>query len=182
MQLSDYELVRKTLDGDQNSFAELVSRYKKLIYSVVYHYIKNREGMDDICQEVFIKVYKALPTYNPQFKFSTWCVKITTNLCVDTIRRKRVNLVPMEEIESVSRESDTPEKRYISRERSVEIRKAITRLPEKYRTLIVLYHQKGMSYKEMAAMLNKPMSMIKNRLYRARFILRESLDGLDCGV
>ncbi|MCR4435716.1 MAG: sigma-70 family RNA polymerase sigma factor [Clostridiales bacterium] len=175
LEVTDYELVQKCLQGDQDSFAELVSRYKKLIYSVVYKFINDREEVDDISQEVFIRIYKSLVGYNPQYKFSTWSVKIATNLCLDIIRKKKVNSVPMEEIERVSTEEDTPERKYLSKERALEIRQAIMELPEKYRTPILLYHQKGASYKEMSRMLNQPMSIIKNRLFRARLMLRNSV-------
>lgn len=175
MEMTDYELVTKCLQGEQESFAELVSRYKKLIYSVVYYYIKDREEINDVSQEVFLRIYKSLASYNPQFKFSTWSVRIATNLCLDMIRKRRLNSVPIEEIEAVSKDEDTPEKRYLGKERSAQIRKAIAELPEKYRTPIILYHQKGASYKEMADLLNQPMSIIKNRLYRARLILRGSM-------
>jgi len=180
MQLTDQELVKECLDGNQEMFAELVAKYKKLIFSVVYNYIRDREEIDDVCQEVFLKIYKSLDSYNPQYKFSTWSVKIATNYCLDILRKKKLHSVPIDEIESISREEDTPESKYISRERTAEIRKAIEKLPEKYRIPIILYHQNGMSYKEMAQILNKPLSIIKNRLYRARLTLRESLLSPQC--
>lgn len=181
MERTDMELITKSLGGSQEAFAELVGRYKKLVYSTVYHYIKDTEEVNDISQEVFIKIYKALGSYNPQYKFSTWTVRISTNLCLDILRKKKFASVPIEEIETVVKEENTPEKRYIMSERSIEIKKAINRLPEKYRTLIVLYHQKGASYNDMSLILKQPMSIIKNRLFRARRALRESLAGMECG-
>lgn len=175
MECSDYELVKSCLNGNHDSFEELVTRYKRMVYSVVYKYINDREEAQDVSQEVFIKIYKSLATYNPQYKFSTWAVKVTTNMCLDILRKKKLNSVPIEEIEAVSREEDTPEKEYISRERALELRNAISKLPEKYRAPIILFHQKGASYKEMCDALKEPMSVIKNRLYRARVMLRENL-------
>lgn len=175
LELTDYDLVQNCLRGKQDSFTELVSRYKKLIYNVVYKFIKDGEETSDISQEVFLKIYKALDSYNPQYRFSTWSIRIATNYCLDILRKKKVNSIPIEEIEAVSRDVDTPEKMYISKERTLEIRQAISRLPEKYRIPIILYHQRGASYKEMSEILNKPMSIVKNRLYRARLMLREDL-------
>ncbi|MCX7711316.1 MAG: sigma-70 family RNA polymerase sigma factor [Clostridia bacterium] len=180
MQLTDIEIIERCLNGDQDSFAELVSRYKKLIYNTVYYYIKDSEEMNDICQEVFLRIYKSLRSYNQQYKFSTWAVKIASNLCLDILRKKKLASTPIEEIENVSREEDTPERKVISKEKTIAIRRAIENLPEKYRTPIILYHQNGVSYKEIAQMLNQPMSIIKNRLYRARMALRESLAGIEC--
>lgn len=179
MQLTDMELIEKCLGGDQDSYTELVSRYKKLVYSTVYYYIKDSEEINDVSQEVFLRIYKSLRSYNGQYKFSTWAVKITSNLCLDILRKKKLNSTPIEEIENASREEDTPERKYISKEKTIAIRRAILNLPEKYRTPIILYHQNGVSYKEIAEMLNQPMSIIKNRLFRARLALRESLAGLE---
>lgn len=182
MQVTDIELIEKCLDSDQQSFAELVSRYKKLVYSTVYYYIKDSEEINDVSQEVFLRIYKSLRSYNRQYKFSTWAVKITSNLCLDILRKKKLNSTPIEEIENASREEDTPEKKYMSKEKTIAIRRAIEGLPEKYRTPIILYHQNGASYKDIAKMLNQPMSIIKNRLYRARMALRESLAGIEYNV
>ncbi len=175
MQTSDYELITNCLNGDKDCFSELVVRYKKLVYSIVYKYFKDKEDLYDTSQEVFIRIYKSLDKYNPQYKFSTWCIRIATNLCLDMVRKKKITQVCIDEYENMASDNDTPESSYLSRENSTQIRQAISRLPEKYKTLIILYHQKGMSYKEMSDTLKKPMSIIKNRLFRARHILREAL-------
>lgn len=179
MQLTDVELIEKCLNGEQFYFEELVTRYKKLIYSTVYHYIKDSEEINDVSQEVFLRIYKSLRSYNGQYKFSTWAVKITSNLCLDILRKKRLNASPIEEIENISREEDTPEKKYLSKEKTLAIQRAINNLPEKYRTPIIMYHQKGISYKDIAVLLDQPMSIVKNRLFRARLALRESLAGIE---
>ena len=83
LELTDYEIIQKCLSGQQQYFEELVTRYKKLIFSVVYNMINDKEEVSDISQEVFIRIYKALDRYNPEYKFSTWAVRITTNLCLD---------------------------------------------------------------------------------------------------
>ena len=137
--------------------------------------IPDKQEVNDVSQEVFIRIYKSLGRYNPEYKFSTWSVKIATNLCLDILRKKKVDSLPIEEIEGVSTTANTPEDRYIRKERSARIREAIESLPEKYRTPIVLFHQNGLSYEEMTEVLNEPMTIIKNRLYRARLMLREKL-------
>lgn len=179
LEISDYELVKKCLQGETELFSELVGRYKKLVYSTVYYYTKDRQDADDLSQEVFLRLYKSLGNYNPEFKFSTWTIRITKNLCVDFMRKRHIASVSIDEFESLSREEDTPERKYLHSEKSKEIRQAINELPEKYKTLILLYHQNGASYKEMADKLGQPMSIIKNRLFRARLILRERLLGME---
>ncbi|MCX7748678.1 MAG: sigma-70 family RNA polymerase sigma factor [Clostridia bacterium] len=175
METSDYEIIKRCLKGNQEAFSELVARYKKLIYSVVYNMIQDKEEVNDISQEVFIKIYLSLDRYNPEYKFSTWAVKIATNYCLDVLRKKKVDSTPIEEIESVSTDADTPEDRYIKKERRKQIQKAVMDLPEKYRVPIVLFHQNGLSYDEMTKVLDEPMTIIKNRLYRARMMLKEKL-------
>jgi RNA polymerase sigma factor (sigma-70 family) len=113
-----------------------------------------------------------------EYKFSTWSVRIASNLCLDILRKRKVNAIPIDFIETLSRETDTPEARYLRKERRMQIRQAIAQLPEKYRALIVLYHEKGANYKEMSEILGKPMSIIKNRLYRARLMLKDQLEAL----
>lgn len=175
MELTDYEVIQKCLSGRQEYFEELVTRYKKLIFSVVYNMINDKEEVSDISQEVFIRIYKALDRYNPEYKFSTWAVRIATNLCLDIHRKKKVDSTPIEEIEDFSDGVDTPEASYLQKERSEKIRKAIQALPEKYRIPIILFHQNGLSYEEMMKVTGEPMTIIKNRLYRARLMLREAL-------
>ena len=175
VEVTDLQLVKMCLDGKQEAFSELVSRYKRLIYSVVYNMLKNKEEVNDVAQEVFIRIYKSLHKYNPDYKFSTWAVKITTNLCLDILRKKKIDAVSIDDAIGVSSDVDTPETKYIKKERSEKIREAIESLPEKYRMPIVLFHQHGLSYQEMTEVLKEPMTIIKNRLYRARLMLREKL-------
>lgn len=175
MEATDTELVKACLEGSQEAFSELVTRYKKLVYSVVYNMAADKQDVNDIAQEVFIRIYKSLDRYNPEFKFSTWAVKIATNLCLDIRRKRKVDAVPIEEIEAMPTANDTPEAKYIKKEETRRIEKAISELPDKYKVLIVLFHQKGLSYEEMTKVLNEPMTIIKNRLYRARLMLREKL-------
>ena len=172
---TDQELIQQCLAGSEEAFAEIVNRYKRLIYSVVYNMIGDKEQTCDVSQEVFVRIYKALDRYNPEYKFSTWAVKIATNLCLGILRKKKPDLVPIEEVENVSNCFDTPETKYVEKERSEEIKKAIAELPDKYRIPIILFHQGGLSYEEMTKVLGQPMSIVKNRLYRARLMLREKL-------
>lgn len=175
METPDIEVIRKCLDGDRESFSMLVARYKKLIYSVVYNMMSDKEEVNDISQEVFLRIYKSLDRYNPEYKFSTWSVRIATNLCLDILRKKKAETIPMEEVEGVSGNTETPEDRLVRAEQSRKIREAIESLPEKYRIPVVLFHQNGLSYEEMTKVLNEPMTIIKNRLYRARLMLKEKL-------
>lgn len=175
MESSDYELIRKCMNGEQSAFEDIVSRYKKLIYSVVYNMIPDKQEVNDVAQEVFIRIYRSLDRYNPEFKFSTWSVKIATNLCLDILRKRKVESVPIEEVAGIPNGADTPEVQFINKERSRRVQEAVNELPEKYRIPIILFHQKGMSYEEITKVLDEPMTIVKNRLYRARIMLKEKL-------
>ena len=175
LETPDIELVNRCINGDNNAFSVLVERYKRLIFNVVYNMINNRDEINDIAQEIFIRIYKSLDRYNSEFKFSTWIVKISTNYCLDVLRKKRIDSMPIDEAVGVLSPEDTPEASFIKRERSERINDELSKLPEKYRVPLLLFHKNGLSYEEMSQVLNEPMSIIKNRLYRARLILREKL-------
>jgi len=174
---TDAELVSRCINGDSSAFEEIVTKYKKLVYSVVYKMIPDREEVNDVSQEVFIRLYKSLEKYNPEYKMSTWIVKITTNLCLDTLRKKKQDTVTLDDAIGVSSGADTPEETLIKNQRTLLIKNAVDELPDKYKILITLFHNNGMSYEEMTKVLNEPMSIIKNRLYRARLMLKQKLDG-----
>lgn len=175
METPDIVIVKRCLAGDKDAFSELVTKYKRLIYNVIYNMINNKEEVIDIAQEVFIRIYKALDKYDPQYKFSTWSVKITTNYCLDVIRKKKIDTMPIDEVIGVSSDIDTPESSYLKKEQSERVNCELSKLPEKYRVPLILYHKNGLSYEEMTQVLNEPMTIIKNRLFRARQILKEKL-------
>ena len=178
MERTDNELVIECLEGNQEAYSELITRYKRLIYSVAYKFSRDSDEVNDLAQEAFIKIYRSLSRYDSQYKFSTWSVKVATNICLDHVRRKRLNSVSLDEIENFTGKNNSPEEYYLRKEKSQALKNAIAGLPEIYRVPIILYHQKGMSYKEIAEKLDKPMSIIKNRIFRARNTLKESLLGV----
>jgi RNA polymerase sigma-70 factor (ECF subfamily) len=175
LERTDSEIIQKCLAGDRDIFAELVNRYKRLIYGVIYNVSGDTSEANDLFQEVFLKIYKSLHRYNADYQFSTWAVKITTNVCRDRIRQKKNEPLPIEEIGETGDGRDNPELQYLARERRNGIRRAIRELPEKYRIPIILFHQQKLSYEEMAQILDQPITIIKNRLYRARLMLRDKL-------
>jgi RNA polymerase sigma factor (sigma-70 family) len=174
-ELSDQEIINRCVDGDTEIFTQIVSRYKRLVYSTVYYMIKDKESIDDLSQEVFLRVYRNLEKYNSEYKFSTWIVKIATNLCLDTIKKKKVQSVCIDEVYDLQSDIKTPEDVYIAKEQKIKLNKAVDELPEMYKVPIVLYHKNGMSYDEIMKILDEPMSIVKNRLYRARNILKQKL-------
>lgn len=184
---SDKEIIDRALSGDQRAYSDLVNKYRDLIFNLIYRMIGNREEAEDLVQEIFIKAFSALPTFNEQYAFSTWLYKIAVNHCIDTLRKKKLPTLPLDKPISfkdkeLRREypdlSPSPEGKLISKERTEIIQKAIHSLPEKYRSVILLRHTEEKSYEEISTILNIPIGTVKARLFRARELLKKKLKGL----
>ena len=172
---TDYEIIKTCLEGDQNAFSELVSRYKNLVYSIILRMVADKEEANDLAQEVFIKVYKNLDKYYPEFAFSTWIMRITTNHVIDARRKKRHQTVSLNEREDFALNEISPETRYIEKERAADLKQIVDSLPEMYKVPIILYHQQGLSYQEIANIIEEPLSKVKNRIFRGRKLLKADL-------
>ncbi len=174
-ELSDYEAVLSCLKGNTNDFAILVDRYKNLVYSVLSRMTNNTDEYADIAQEIFIKVYKNLDKYRPDYHFSTWIIRITTNHVIDLRRKKHIESTPIDEVDFSLTNRRSAEDEYITGEAIRELSRLINNLPEMYRIPIVLYHRHGMSYQDIADSLNLSLSKVKNRIFRGRKLLKEAL-------
>ncbi len=172
---TDYDLIRACLSGNTELFSGIVTRYKKLVYSTIFNIIGDSPDINDLFQEVFLRAYRSLRTYNPDYRFATWLMKITTNICLDRIRQNREQSVG-EGVEEFADERLNPEDYCIAVERQQRMRKAVAALPEQYRVPLVLFHQEGCSYEALVEIIGEPLTIIKNRLYRARLMLRERLN------
>ena len=178
MNESDKEIVDKCLEGNGHLYEILVTRYQKKIYNIAYRFTGSKEDALDITQEVFIKAYNSLRKYDPNYKFSSWILKITTNYCLDIKKKKRVETVELNLELKNNDITASAENSYIYKENQKAIYDAINALPEKYRILIILYHNQNQSYNEISKALNLPLTKVKNRLYRARLMLKEELEGI----
>lgn len=178
---TDFELIQAVIGGEKQLFTELVSRYKNLVYSVVLRMINDREEANDLAQDVFLKLYKNLDKYYPDYKFSTWVIRITTNHVIDYRRKNREQLVSLEEIEYDAASEETPEQQLVNKERTELIKAALNDLPDMYKIPIVLYHQQGLSYQEISDIIEEPLSKVKNRIFRGRKLLKDTLVGFKEG-
>ena len=179
--LADGELVSSAIAGREDGFEELVRRYQRPISAYVYRMVGNYEVALDLTQEVFIKVYKSLARYRPEFKFSTWIYKIAHNAAVDHLRRHAVREQALVSGDSDQREIPidsgrlTPEQESEKKERRAEIEAVVQKLPAPYKELILLRHSHDMSYDEIADVTGLPLGTVKNRIFRAREAMRELL-------
>lgn len=179
MNASDIEIVNQCLAGDVNAFEILIERYKRAVYNTAYRMMGNREEAEDVSQEAFIRMYNSLSKYNPEYKFMTWAMKVTTNLCLDSLRKRKGEMVPIDEIFEIKDQKDTPEEEYIRKENRKLVQDAIMKLPDKYREFLILFHQRNLSYQEIMDITGESLTIVKNRLYRARQMLKEELISME---
>lgn len=172
--MSDVALVELILKGDQDLFAVLVERYKDAVQNLAYRMLGNATEAEDITQEAFVRAYTQLATYKPAHKFSTWLLSIASHLAIDQLRRRRFLALPLEDVpllEWIVDGSISPENSALQGEQQDEIQKYLSRLPSKYRAVIVLRYWYDFSYDEIAQALKLTQPLVKARLHRARELL-----------
>ena len=172
---SDIDIINQCLAGNVDSFEILVERYKRIVYNTAYRMMGNKEEAEDVSQEAFLRIYNSLARYNPEYKFTTWALKITTNLCLDSLRKRKGETVPIDDGFELRDNSDTPEEEYIRKENQRLVQNAINKLPGKYKEFLILFHQRNLSYQEIMDVTGESLTIVKNRLYRARQMLKEEL-------
>jgi len=189
--LPDADVVSLAQQGRDAAFRELVRRYERPVFSLIFRMVRDRETAEDLAQDAFIKVLNHIDRYSPEFKFSSWLFKIANNVAIDYLRKRRIDTVSMDgsphaasaaQVEATSfdvavhQESALDEME--SRELGTAIEQAIARLRPEYRSCIMLRHVEGRSYEEIAATLDLPLGTVKTYIHRARHELRRALEHL----
>ncbi len=182
----DIELVGKAKKGDQLAYAELLGRYRDAIYFMLLKMVNSPVDAEDLTIEAFGKAFKNIDQYTPNFAFSTWLFKIATNNCIDFIRKKRTSHVSLDQTvdgeDSLSPSSliqsdfPDPELTMINKQKIKHMRKVVSRLKPRYRTLVELRYFKEYSYDEIAVELDIPIGTVKAQLFRARELLLNILN------
>jgi len=177
---NDTDLVAGAVVGVEGSFEELVRRYQRPISAYVYRMVGNYESALDLTQEIFIKVYNSLRRYRSEFKFSTWIYKIAHNSAVDHLRRsatREQSLISGSESDQFELPIEsgrlTPEQESERKERRSEIESVVRTLPSNYRELVILRHSQDLTYEEIVEVTGLPLGTVKNRLFRAREMMRQ---------
>lgn len=182
MTWTDEELVARSMGGDHDSFNQLVLRWERPIYALAYRTIGREEDARDVCQETFLRAFRALPRFRREAKFSSWIYRIALNLCRDWARRERrtptvqapedVDLIEM----AASAEPSEPIENLVARkDLAARVEVAMQRLPEEQRTAIVLKEYHGLTFQEIADLQGCPLSTVKTRLYQGLSVLRREL-------
>ena len=182
MTWTDEDLVARSIGGDPDSFNELIHRWERPIYALAYRQLGREEDARDVCQETFLRAYRALNGFRGQAKFSSWLYRIALNLCRDWMRRERRAPVvqPPEDMElmdlAAAREpSESIEDRVARNDLTRAVERAMALLPEEQRTAIVLKEYQGLTFQEIADLLGCPLSTVKTRLYQGLTVLRREL-------
>ncbi len=182
MTWSDEELVARSIGGDPDSFNQLVLRWERPIYALAYRVIGREEDARDVCQETFLRAFRALNGFRGQAKFSSWLYRIALNLCRDWVRKERRTPVvqapeELEVLEMAAVREPTPsvEDLVARRELTRVVERAMARLPEEQRTAIILKEYHELTFQEIADLVGCPLSTVKTRLYQGLSVLRREL-------
>jgi RNA polymerase sigma-70 factor (ECF subfamily) len=182
MTWTDEELVAKTIGGDADSFNELIHRWERPIYALAYRQIGREEDARDVCQDTFLRAYRALNGFRGQAKFSSWLYRIALNLCRDWMRRERRTPVvqapedmDVMDLAAAREPSESIEDRVGRHDLTRAVERAMALLPEEQRTAIILKEYQGLTFQEIADLLGCPLSTVKTRLYQGLTVLRREL-------
>jgi RNA polymerase sigma-70 factor, ECF subfamily len=188
IRLTDQEVVLLARSGREAAYRELVRRYERPVFALLYRMVRDRELAEDLAQETFIKALNAIDSYRPEFKFSSWIFKIANNAAIDHLRRRELDTLSLDG----SPHAETPEAMQATalqigarqespldaveaRELGGAIEAAIGRLRPEYRSCILLRHVEGRAYEEIAEILDLPLGTVKTYIHRARNELRLAL-------
>lgn len=174
--MNDTELINQILDGNMNAFTFLVNRYQKLVVHITGRLIQRQEELEDVCQEVFIKVYQNLGKYRNECKLSTWIATIAYNTGINYLRKfKKFEEVNPEDSVALRNLTDFRSENYETADLKRYIREQIELLPIQYRTVVTLFHLEEFSYQEIEQITGMPEGTVKSYLFRAKALLREKL-------
>lgn len=181
MEEQEQTWVEQALAGDTAAFSSLVEAYQRPVYNLAYRMLGNAAEAEDASQEAFVRAYTRLDTYDPSRKFSSWMLSIASHYCIDVIRRRRVNLLSIEELPPMTDlsmpRSAHPEYVVSRGQVADQVQQLLSTLPDHYRIPVILRYWYDMSYREIAETMDVTESTIKTRLHRARAKLAECMQG-----
>lgn len=185
--LSDEDriLIERCLKGDEKAYEEILCKYRNTVFSICVRMVRNRSAAEDISQEVFIRVFSALGRYDPSYPFSAWLNRITSNLCIDFLRREKDRTVSLDRpvggddddlFMQIPSTSAGPDREMESKEMMAVLEEALATIPEHYRIIVILRHQEQRSYEEISDALGIPLGTVKARIHRARAMIVEHFE------
>ncbi|MFL6232008.1 MAG: RNA polymerase sigma factor [Thermoanaerobaculia bacterium] len=189
---TDAELAASAVKGSQDAFRELVRRFERPVYSLVLRMVQDPATAEDLAQEVFVKAFRRLSTYDPQWKFSSWLFKIAHNTTIDHLRRGAPETVPLEAGQDeegrgglaavlADQTAEDPGAAAERRDLARSLERAIRRLRPDYREAVLMFYVHGASYQEICEATGQPLGTVKTNLHRARKELAQAMTGLGWG-
>lgn len=180
----DQALIKRTLGGDRKAFEELMRKYEKRIFSFVVRMVRNEDTAVDLTQDFFIKIFTVLDKYNFEYKFTTWAYRICYNLVIDHIRKNQAQVDSLDdegvssrdllESDNVSREDGF---KALSRQETRDyVWRVVDQIPLKFRELILLRYVQDLKYEEIAEITELPVGTVKNRIFKAKEILKQEME------
>jgi RNA polymerase sigma-70 factor (ECF subfamily) len=174
------------LRGDEKAFEELLNKYRRPVFSICLRMVRNETDAEDLAQEVFVRTFNVLDRYNPSYQFSSWIYRITSNLCIDFIRKKRKGIVSIDEpisgregemVRQIPSDRSDPGRDMETKEMIAVLDEAVSALPQHYRIIVILRHQEQLSYEEISETLGIPLGTVKARIHRARNMIKDYFAG-----
>lgn len=187
VETDDTEILKRCLRGDEKAYREIVERYQRQVYSLALRMVRQSQDAEDVTQETFVRMFRALDRYDPNRSFAAWLFTIASRLAIDHLRRRKVRPISLVQREPGSFEEreieipDTglqPDELASHGEEEVRAQELIDSLPPHYRIVVVLRHQQDLSYEEIAEALHLPLGTVKARIHRARALLKQRLEGM----
>ncbi|WP_042454368.1 RNA polymerase sigma factor SigW [Neobacillus dielmonensis] len=176
--------IKQVMKGDHDAFGDIVELYKNSIFQLCFRMLGNRHEAEDLAQEAFIRAFVNIESFNQDLKFSTWLYRIATNLCIDRLRKKKPDYYLDAEVagtegltmySQIPSNTPLPETEVESLELQETVQNEILKLPEKYRSAIVLKYIEDLSLNEISEILDLPLGTVKTRIHRGREALRQQL-------
>lgn len=180
--LDDKELILRCLRGEEDGYVSLLNKYKSKVFSLVYRIVRQREDAEEIVSDAFVRVFRNLQKYNPEFPFSNWLFKIATNLSIDFLRRRKPDSISLDDEENVIEiESMTtsPLEMFSTMSELEKVEHAISCLKPEYRIALLLRHKEEKTYEEIAEILSMPIGTVKIRIHRAKKELIRKLKAME---
>ena len=175
-QTDEREWIEQALRGDQDAFGYLMHRYAGAVYNLSYRMLGNPQDAEDAAQEIFLRAYTRLESFDQTRRFSTWLLTVASNYCIDRLRRRRFAWLTLDDVVFwLPSDRPGPERSALMREQQETVQNALQRLPENYRLVTVLRYMHDLSYEEIADVTGLTISTIKTRLHRARNMLADML-------
>lgn len=174
---TDEHLIGLAANGDGQAFERIVNKYQQAVFNTIFRYTGSRDDVQDLAQEIFIKVWRNAAKFKGKSKFSTWLYRIVVNHCINYRRRRRQGHISLDELAEKGRTPESLQVRddWEERNRAKNVRKAVDELPDRQRMALVLSHFEGRSYKEIAEIMKISVSSVESLIFRARSNLKQKL-------